>query len=208
MRYTHNHTRQVDTKNHLKNTFLAMLSELSFSQIRITALCREAHVARSLFYAHYIDIYDLLDDTLDDALVFLDSITDRNCNEAFDDLWDVVRQNDVAAFKAYNDRLPPCHRLIDIPKYHPLMKDDTISTFLIQKIFLVEKKHFISYLENALGIAADIAENIFWFIINGSMAVNKKVGWCKNEKWHEMQLQVLRFIMFGLGGLQEKKALP
>lgn len=146
MRYTHNHTRQVDTKNHLKNTFLAMLGELSFSQIRITALCREAHVARSLFYAHYIDIYDLL--------------------------------------------------------------DDTISTFLIQKIFLVEKKHFIPYLENAFGIAADIAENIFWFIINGSMAVNKKVGWCKNEKWHEMQLQVLRFIMFGLGGLQEKKALP
>lgn len=69
-----------------------MLSETPFSQIRITSLCRQAHVARSLFYAYYVDIYDLLDEVLDDALIFLDSITDRSCNEAFDDLWNVVRQ--------------------------------------------------------------------------------------------------------------------
>lgn len=128
-------TRQMDTKNHLKDTFLAMLSEIPFSQIRITSLCRQAHVARSLFYAYYVDIYDLLDEVLDDALIFLDSITDRSCNEAFDDLWNVVRQNDLAVFKSYNDRLPPCHRLIDIPKYHPLMKDETISALSIKKFF-------------------------------------------------------------------------
>ena len=195
-------TRQMDTKNHLKDTFLAMLSETPFSQIRIPSLCRQAHVARSLFYAYYVDIYDLLDEVLDDALIFLDSITDRSCNEAFDDLWNVVRQNDLAVFKSYNDRLPPCHRLIDIPKYHPLMKDETISALLIKKIFLVEKKHFIPYLGHTLGIPEVTAEHIFWFIINGSMAGNKKVGWCKNEQWHEMQLQVLRFIMYGLEGLQ------
>lgn len=33
-------TRQMDTKNHLKDTFLAMLDGTPFSQIRITNLCR------------------------------------------------------------------------------------------------------------------------------------------------------------------------
>ena len=76
---------------------------------------------------------------MNDALIFLDSITDRTCHESFEDLWDVVRQNDLAVFKAYNDRLPPCHRLIDIPKYHPLVKDDTILPLMMKKIFAMEK---------------------------------------------------------------------
>lgn len=131
--------RTKSTRNHIKDTFLVMLKKKPFLKIRITALCQKAGITRATFYAHYLDIYDLVDDIMNDALIFLDSITDRTCHESFEDLWDVVRQNDLAVFKAYNDRLPPCHRLIDIPKYHPLMKDDTILPLMMEKSSLWKK---------------------------------------------------------------------
>ena len=37
------------------------------------------------------------------------------------------------------------------------------------------------------------------------MAVNKKIGWGKNDDWYEMQLQLLRFTMYGLEGLGTHK---
>ena len=58
------------------------------------------------------------------------------------------------------------------------------------------------------GIPAHITENIFWSIINGSMAVNKKIGWCKNTDWYELQLQLLRFTMYGLEGLGRLESGP
>lgn len=200
--------RTKSTRNHIKDTFLVMLKKQPFLKIRITALCQKAGITRATFYAHYLDIYDLVDDIMNDALIFLDSITDRTCHESFEDLWDVVRQNDLAVFKAYNDRLPPCHRLIDIPKYHPLVKDDTILPLMMKKIFAMEKGHFIAYMAEKEGIPAHITENIFWSIINGSMAVNKKIGWCKNTDWYELQLQLLRFTMYGLEGLGEVGKRP
>ena len=176
--------RTKSTRNQNKETFLEMLKKKPFLKIRITALCQKAGITRASFYAHYLDIYDLVDDIMNDALIFLDSITDRTCHESFEDLWDVVRQNDLAVFKAYNDRLPPCHRLIDIPKYHPLVKDDTILPLMMKKIFAMEKGHFIAYMAEKEGIPAHITENIFWSIINGSMAVNKTIGGCINTYWY------------------------
>ena len=40
------------------------------------------------------------------------------------------------------------------------------------------------------------------------MAVNKKIGWCKNTDWYELQLQLLRFTMYGLEGLGEVGKRP
>ncbi|XOQ51893.1 MAG: HTH tetR-type domain-containing protein [Succiniclasticum sp.] len=197
--------RSRSMKNHLKDVFLEMLQTMPFSQVRVTGLCRRAHVARVTFYAYYLDIYDLLDDTLQDALVFLDSITDRNCTEAYDDLWEVARANDLELFKAYNDRLPPCYRLIDIPKYIPLLKDDSLTSILTRKIFDEEKGGIVPYLMKTYGVSEFIAENIFWYVVSGSISVNKRIGWCKNDSWYELQLQVLRFVMHGYQGLGNKK---
>ena len=88
------------------------------------------------------------------------------------------------------------------------MKDDTILPLMMKKIFAMEKGHFIAYMAEKEGIPAHITENIFWSIINGSMAVNKKIGWCKNTDWYELQLQLLRFTMYGLEGLGEVGKRP
>ena len=79
---------------------------------------------------------------------------------------------------------------------------------MMKKIFAMEKGHFIAYMAEKEGIPAHITENIFWSIINGSMAVNKKIGWCKNTDWYELQLQLLRFTMYGLEGLGEVGKRP
>ena len=78
--------RTKSTRNHIKDTFLVMLKKKPFLKIRITALCQKAGITRATFYAHYLDIYDLVDDIMNDALIFLDSITDRTCHESFEDL--------------------------------------------------------------------------------------------------------------------------
>ena len=70
--------RTKSTRNHIKDTFLVMLKKKPFLKIRITALCQKAGITRATFYAHYLDIYDLVDDIMNDALIFLDSITEQS----------------------------------------------------------------------------------------------------------------------------------
>ena len=45
----------------MEGAFIQLLSKKSIEQISITELCRKAGVNRSTFYAHYLDIYDLME---------------------------------------------------------------------------------------------------------------------------------------------------
>ena len=56
------------TKKNLKSTLIKMLSELSFSQISITELCKRADTSRITFYSHYSDKYALVDEIFEDML--------------------------------------------------------------------------------------------------------------------------------------------
>lgn len=60
--------RRPETRRIIKDAFLEMLKTQPFHKIRITRLCENADIARATFYANYIDVYDLLDETIDDAL--------------------------------------------------------------------------------------------------------------------------------------------
>lgn len=77
----------VDTRNHIKETLLLMLKKRPFREIRITVLCREAHIARGTFYLYYNTIDDLLEEIINDSLHLIDSMTPKenkgplkNCN--------------------------------------------------------------------------------------------------------------------------------
>ena len=118
--------RTKSTRNHIKDTFFGDAEKEAFPKDPDHGPLPKSRHYKSNFYAHYLDIYDLVDDIMNDALIFLDSMTDRTCHESFEDLWDVVRQNDLAVFKAYNDRLRLVIASSIFPKYHPLVKDDTI----------------------------------------------------------------------------------
>lgn len=68
------------TKALLKKALVELLKEDHISKISVTALCDEADVNRSTFYAHYTDQFDLLrqieDEVIYNLKVFLEQYVD------------------------------------------------------------------------------------------------------------------------------------
>lgn len=56
------------TKLLFKEALVDLLKDNNISQISIKKLCEKAELNRSTFYAHYIDIYDLLEEVEDDVI--------------------------------------------------------------------------------------------------------------------------------------------
>lgn len=55
-----NNQRAQLTRNKIKEVFIEMLSSKAIHQITVQDICRKADVNRTTFYAHYDDIYDLM----------------------------------------------------------------------------------------------------------------------------------------------------
>lgn len=53
--------REMDLR--MKNAMMNLLREMDFEKITVKKICESAGVNRSTFYAHYIDIYDLMEQT-------------------------------------------------------------------------------------------------------------------------------------------------
>ena len=58
---TPNNKRRQETRKRIERTFVQLLQTHELEDISITALCREANINRTTFYANYLDIYDLVD---------------------------------------------------------------------------------------------------------------------------------------------------
>ncbi len=58
--------RAVMSKRMIKTTLTELLISESLSSITVTKLCRIADINRSTFYAHYMDIFEVMEDMEDD----------------------------------------------------------------------------------------------------------------------------------------------
>ena len=56
-----NNLRFRETENKMKRVMLELMQNTEFEKITVKKICEEAQVNRSTFYAHFIDIYDMLD---------------------------------------------------------------------------------------------------------------------------------------------------
>lgn len=56
-----NNQRFQDTEKRMEFAMLELLKTTDFDKITVKKLCEKAEVNRSTFYAHFIDIYDLMD---------------------------------------------------------------------------------------------------------------------------------------------------
>ena len=54
------------TRQTIKDTFLELLKQKSFTKITVTEICKNAEINRGTFYLHYYDIYDVLSDIFND----------------------------------------------------------------------------------------------------------------------------------------------
>lgn len=73
-----NNQRFKDTENLIQETVLELAGTTDIRQVTVRAICEKAGINRSTFYAHYLDINDLVDKMgknmmLDIALLFKDT---------------------------------------------------------------------------------------------------------------------------------------
>lgn len=58
---TKNNKRFHDTEIRMEAAMLEIMKNTEFEKITVKKICEKAEVNRSTFYAHFIDIYDMID---------------------------------------------------------------------------------------------------------------------------------------------------
>ena len=79
--------------------------------------------------------------------------------------------------------IPLCQRTAVNPKYNVLFLDSILSDYIANKLFHCEKDFRVKQLQEKFGLTEFEAEKIYRFRTFGSFAVNKSLGWKKNEEW-------------------------
>lgn len=193
--------RSVYTQAVIKDSFLTLLQERPFSKINITAICKQAEITRATFYLHYMDIYDLLDQLLDEALNATDS---ENAGDTWKIMNAVLQADDPIQFvKDHVQELPLCQRLARSEKYKPLFTDETLNTYVLRHLIKTRKEPLLKSMETEFHIPRSLAESLYLFIITGSFAVNQEHHWKENKAWYQTQAMMLRFIAYGMKSFQK-----
>ena len=58
--------RAIMSKRMIKTTLVEILMKEPLEAVSVTRLCKAADINRSTFYAHYMDIFDVMEDIEDD----------------------------------------------------------------------------------------------------------------------------------------------
>lgn len=128
--------RTKSTRNHIKDTFLVMLKKKPFLKIRITALCQKAGITRATFYAHYLDIYDLVDDIMNDALILgMDELPESDFPHASDLVRFIKETGDFCVGCATYPEGHPESRTLDEDLENMKRKVDAGCDFLVTQMF-------------------------------------------------------------------------
>lgn len=193
--------RTIYTENVIKDALLELLEDTSFEKLTVTAVCKQAEITRATFYLHFDDLTKVLDATLDDALKLTESHSSDVNQNMLQMLGIISDVPDADTIKQHETLLPACQRVADIPKYHVLFLDETLSDYIIKKIYLAEKDHMIPMLMNQCHLSKREADKIFMFVIYGAYQVNKSMHWEKNDEWYHLQSKLMKFILNGFHSL-------
>lgn len=193
------------TRSAIKDGMLDLLVKTPFQYVTVASLCREAGVGRATFYTHYTGLMDVINELADEAI----SATRRSPmdnHEAIAVLAERVSANsDPRALEAWLDLMPMCQRVADHPKYRSLFKDDFLSEYIIMRIFRKERAASVDSICRQCGLSEEVAEKVFLFSVMGLFAVNRSLGWKKDDAWYEAQRALLVYMAGGVEALKKLK---
>lgn len=191
--------RTIYTKNAIKDSLLELLNHSSYEKITVTALCKQSEITRATFYLHYDNIDDVLNELLDEALRlteldsgFSPSPTSSSTNTSLSNPVSSIVNSDDSANETSNTYdpdtlLPVCQRAASDPKYRILFLDNTMCNYILGKLYRREREKQIPKIMNIYHISEWEADKLFLYMLNGSFAVNKSLGWNKNSEWYQAQ---------------------
>lgn len=186
------------TKNIIKDTLLELMHQKPFDKITVTELCRKAEINRGTFYLHYVDIYAVLDELEEDALN-LPCDNNQNMDGHSADM-------ECESGKIYCDLTTDhyqcpygiCDKIHSNPQYGVIFFDDSLTGHIVEKIASVAKEKYVKDLIKQCELTPRQAETIFYFQLNGCLAINKNIYKNGAENWQETRDLVGGFILGGL----------
>ena len=196
--------RTIYTRNTVKDALLELLEEQPFEKITVAALYRQAEITRATFYLHFQDINEVLDELLDEALMVAEAASnDTETGDRIDALKQVVRTGDYQVLRQNERLLPPCQRVADDPKYQAIFQDATLSSYVIHRIYLLERDQSVPQFMEQSRLSRDEADKLFMMIVYGLFHVNRSMKWNKDDAWYQTQMMFNRFIFGGLEALRK-----
>ena len=194
--------RTLYTRQVVKDALLELLESNPYDKINVTMLCRQAEITRATFYLHYANLNEVLDEVIDEAL---DIAEHTGSTEDFETrsrhLLEIMRTG-PQALRGNEKLLAPCQRIADAPKFRNLFTDDSLSYYIIRKMYLAERDLTIPYLEKTCNLSHEDADRVFLFVIHGLYYVNRSMKWEKNDAWYRMQYLLNHLFFSGLEGIR------
>lgn len=176
--------RTLYTRQLIKDIFLEELRKKSYSKISVSEICKKAEINRGTFYLHYLDLDDVLDDIFNEFLSNTTSVIDHV----------LCPLKDTCTY-------PFCERIQTEKKYQPLFLDELISARLLDRFADSGKESFVTYLMQNSLLTFEEAEAVFYFQMNGCLAINRMM--LKNHcmDWTIVQRTIDAFIKAGVESL-------
>lgn len=199
-----NDRRYAYTHGVIKDAMLELLHESSFDEVSVSALCRQAQIGRATFYTHYDNLTEVIEELVEDAI----KATDRSSAKFLDGMREMARYLSTDhGFRELESKillLPVCQRVADNPKYNVLFKDSSLSDYILSMIYRQEKDYQIAELMK-YGMTAKEADMLFTYMLTGAFAVNRAMGWKKDEEWMRVQRIILNFVCGGMDAVEKLK---
>lgn len=159
--------RSLKTKRAIKDAFIRLMSEKDISHITIKELALTADINRKTFYAHYNDIYDILDDIEDDLTKRVMGIFSR---------FDLV-ENNYNLFLVFEEVTAEISH--DLSFYKDLFSSTSYSNFLAKMKVLFTEKLFC-FLSKQGNIDPDTLAYSIDFIAAGVISTYQK--WFNSDR--------------------------
>lgn len=169
------------TRQTIKDIFLEELQTKPYGKITVTELCKKAEMNRGTFYLHYYDIDDVLNDILEDFLSDTSSVLDH-----------------VLCPYKLDCTYPFCEKIRSSSHYQMLFFDDVTSARMLDKISDLGKENFVTRLMQSSLLTFEQAEAVFYFQMNGCLAINRMMLKNQCADWSRIQQTIDQFIKAGL----------
>ena len=181
------------TRKAIKTSLIKLMSEKDISDITITEIAEEADINRKTFYAHYRDIYDILDEIENDLIEKLFHIL-----------------NNTEILKSMYNPYPLLKELTsEINKdfeFYKLLVQSKDYNSLLNKIQGVFKDRFLELTKDTIKIDRDILSFMIDFVSSGITSVYKE--WFRSERkitLEQLSKSLSILIGSGLNSLIESK---
>lgn len=175
--------RTIQTKSKIKMIMLRIMKTTPFTKITVSSLCKQAGINRGTFYLHYCDLYAVLDELIEEALHDEYSQEFYHCSLTDDH---------------YQCPYGICDKIHTHPEYGVIFFDDSLTATVIEKIAAQSKNKYITSLIQQLSLTPEQAETIFYFQLNGCLAMNKKIYLDGSKNWENSRDLIGGFIQSGL----------